>query len=55
MCLGVPAKVVEIYDIDGVRMGRVVDQHPGMLVARTALGRRCVVDMQVGEQLPRIC
>jgi hydrogenase expression/formation protein HypE len=40
---------------DAVVIGRVVDQHPGMLVAKTALGATRVVDMQVGEQLPRIC
>jgi hydrogenase expression/formation protein HypE len=36
-------------------IGRVVDDHPGMLVAKTPLGATRVVDMQVGDQLPRIC
>jgi len=36
-------------------IGQVVEQHPGMLVARTGLGATRVVDMQIGEQLPRIC
>ena len=36
-------------------IGKVVADHPGMLVARTGIGGRRVVDMQVGEQLPRIC
>ncbi len=36
-------------------IGRVVDDHPGMVAARTALGARRVVDMPLGEQLPRIC
>lgn len=36
-------------------IGRVVDEHRGLLVARTALGAARVVDMLVGEQLPRIC
>ncbi len=36
-------------------IGTVVDQHPGMLVAKTGIGGTRVVDMQVGEQLPRIC
>jgi len=36
-------------------IGRVVDEHPGMVVATTPLGATRVVDMQVGEQLPRIC
>ncbi len=29
--------------------------HPGRVVLRTPLGARRVVDMLVGEQLPRIC
>jgi hydrogenase expression/formation protein HypE len=40
---------------DAVIIGEVVSAHPGMLVAETALGATRVVDMQVGEQLPRIC
>jgi hydrogenase expression/formation protein HypE len=36
-------------------IGQVTDAHPGMLVARTGIGGTRVVDMQVGEQLPRIC
>jgi hydrogenase expression/formation protein HypE len=36
-------------------IGRVVKQHPGLLVAKTGLGGTRVVDMQIGEQLPRIC
>lgn len=36
-------------------IGRVVDSHPGMLVGRTGLGGTRVIDMQIGEQLPRIC
>lgn len=36
-------------------IGRVVDDHPGMVVARTAFGARRVVDLPLGEQLPRIC
>ncbi len=36
-------------------VGRVTDAHPGMVVARTGIGGTRVVDMQVGEQLPRIC
>ncbi len=36
-------------------VGRVTDQHPGLVVAKTGLGGTRVVDMQVGEQLPRIC
>lgn len=36
-------------------IGRVVEQHPGMLVARTSIGGTRVIPMQIGEQLPRIC
>jgi hydrogenase expression/formation protein HypE len=36
-------------------IGQVTEAHPGMLVARTGIGGTRVVDMQVGEQLPRIC
>jgi hydrogenase expression/formation protein HypE len=32
-----------------------VDEHPGMVVARTAIGGRRVVDLPLGEILPRIC
>lgn len=36
-------------------IGRVTDQHPKLVVARTAVGGRRVVSTPVGEQLPRIC
>ncbi|WP_433375587.1 hydrogenase expression/formation protein HypE [Actinoplanes sp. CA-142083] len=36
-------------------IGRCVEEHPGMVVARTALGGTRVVTMPIGEQLPRIC
>ncbi|MFC5901967.1 hydrogenase expression/formation protein HypE [Streptomyces zhihengii] len=36
-------------------IGEAVEAHPGMVVARTALGGTRVVDMPLGEQLPRIC
>ncbi len=36
-------------------IGQVVDKHPGMLVTKTGIGGTRVVDMQIGEQLPRIC
>lgn len=36
-------------------IGRVTDQHPGVVVARTGIGGMRVVDMMIGEQLPRIC
>lgn len=37
------------------RIGTVVDQHPGVVVARTALGSTRLIDRPLGEQLPRIC
>lgn len=36
-------------------IGHCVAEHPGMVVARTALGGTRVVDLPIGEQLPRIC
>ncbi|BBX70818.1 hydrogenase expression/formation protein HypE [Mycolicibacterium psychrotolerans] len=36
-------------------IGHCVTEHPGMVVARTALGGTRVVDLPIGEQLPRIC
>ncbi|MFE7607043.1 hydrogenase expression/formation protein HypE [Streptomyces celluloflavus] len=40
-----------------VRLGNVTpaEGHPGRVVMRTAVGARRVVDMPLGEQLPRIC
>jgi hydrogenase expression/formation protein HypE len=43
------------YGREAVAIGRVTDAHPGRVVLLTALGARRVVDMLVGEQLPRIC
>nr|WP_238428691.1 hydrogenase expression/formation protein HypE [Frankia nepalensis] len=36
-------------------IGTVVAEHPGLVVARTAFGATRVVDLPLGEQLPRIC
>jgi hydrogenase expression/formation protein HypE len=36
-------------------IGTVTDAHPGVLVGRTRLGARRVIDRPLGEQLPRIC
>ena len=38
-----------------VAVGRAVDAHPGMVTMRTLFGGSRIVDMLVGEQLPRIC
>jgi hydrogenase expression/formation protein HypE len=40
---------------DAAIIGNVVEDHPGMVVARTAIGGRRVVNMPLGELLPRIC
>jgi len=37
------------------RIGTCVEDPPGMVVARTALGGTRVIPMPIGEQLPRIC
>ncbi len=36
-------------------IGEVTAQHPGIVVSKTGIGGMRVVDMQIGEQLPRIC
>jgi hydrogenase expression/formation protein HypE len=36
-------------------IGSVVEEHPGMVVARTSIGGQRVVDLPAGELLPRIC
>jgi len=41
--------------IDAAMVGRVVAGPPGRATLRTVLGGRRIVDMPVGEQLPRIC
>jgi hydrogenase expression/formation protein HypE len=36
-------------------IGECVEQHPGLVSARTGFGGTRVVDVPIGEQLPRIC
>lgn len=36
-------------------IGEAVSEHPGMVTMETGLGASRIVDMPVGEQLPRIC
>jgi hydrogenase expression/formation protein HypE len=43
------------YGREAMVVGGVTDAHPGRVVLHTTLGARRVVDMLVGEQLPRIC
>ena len=40
---------------NAIRIGAVTEEHPGMVLARTGIGGRRVVDMPLGELLPRIC
>ena len=43
------------FGSDATVIGRVTAEHPRRVVLRTPLGARRIVDMLVGEQLPRIC
>lgn len=36
-------------------IGKIVQEHPGVVVAKTIFGAERVIDMLVGDQLPRIC
>ena len=40
---------------EAARIGSIVADHPGMVTIRTIVGSERIVDMLVGEQLPRIC
>jgi len=40
---------------EAARIGEVVADHAGMVTIRTIVGSERIVDMLVGEQLPRIC
>ncbi len=43
------------YGSGAAIIGEVVGEHPGRVVMRTALGASRIVDVPVGELLPRIC
>lgn len=43
------------YGTDSAVIGEIVREHPGRVVLTTGIGGRRIVDMLVGEQLPRIC
>jgi hydrogenase expression/formation protein HypE len=43
------------YGVDSVIIGEIVADHPGKVVLTTGIGGSRIVDMLVGEQLPRIC
>jgi hydrogenase expression/formation protein HypE len=40
---------------EATQVGEVVEEPQGMVVVRTALGGHRVLDMLVGDALPRIC
>lgn len=43
------------YGWQAAIIGHVVEEHPGLVVARTGIGATRVVDLPAGELLPRIC
>lgn len=43
------------YGKEAAIIGEVVAEHPGRVVMKTRMGASRIVDMLVGEQLPRIC
>jgi len=43
------------YGAEAVIIGKVVEEHPGRVVMKTRLGASRIVDILVGELLPRIC
>ena len=43
------------YGTEASIIGEVVNEHPGKVVMKTRLGSSRIVDMPVGELLPRIC
>ena len=40
---------------DAARIGVITGEHPALVLARTGIGGRRIVDMPLGELLPRIC
>jgi len=43
------------YGAEAAIIGEVVNEHPGKVVMKTHLGSSRIIDMPVGELLPRIC
>ena len=43
------------YGVKAAIIGEVVKEHPGQVVMKTSLGASRIIDMPVGELLPRIC
>jgi len=44
-----------VHGVDAVRVGEIVAEPPGIVVLRTAMGGTRIVDMLVGDPLPRTC
>ena len=40
---------------DACVVGTITDEHPGLVLVRTGFGGTRIVDMLVGDPLPRIC
>lgn len=47
--------VLQDFEPAAAVIGSVVEEHPGVVVARTGIGGTRVVDLPLAEQLPRIC
>ena len=43
------------FGINAAVIGTVVEDHPGMVIAKTPIGASRVITLPIGEQLPRIC
>jgi hydrogenase expression/formation protein HypE len=43
------------YGAEAVIVGEVAETHPGRVLMKTAYGSTRIVDMLLGEMLPRIC
>jgi hydrogenase expression/formation protein HypE len=43
------------YGADAAVVGEITEEYPGRVVLHTTIGGRRVLDMMLGEQLPRIC
>jgi hydrogenase expression/formation protein HypE len=56
-CVGAILDAMRSHDLgrNAALIGRVSAEHRSRVVVRTPLGARRIVDMLVGEQLPRIC
>jgi hydrogenase expression/formation protein HypE len=43
------------YGEDAAIIGEAAEEHPGKVYVDTSFGATRIMDMLVGEQLPRIC